>query len=249
MSKMSPKKPDLAAAFAGRTTSSEAHNVNAYLNNMYYLKFFKSLGAAFDTVFRFIAAADELDTQCLRQALKLADDHMRLIFSTQTEFKKDENNEIVPTTLHPESDAIFRPMFEVIQQLALSDENLSTEIVAPGLYELKIRDSRSALHLLTRFMQYHELEGCDLPYGEMAVPTGMTDAALDEAVLEEVMAYIPLQPYPSAIVAQKAGEFVINKHSGYPFSIQYMLALIEKAETPKNQPVAYTETLEAYCLH
>lgn len=246
MSKTLQKAPDLSAVFAERTPFTLTGD--NCLNNPYYLKFFRSFGNAFDTIFRYIAHADNLEEQCLRQALKAGDNHVLLIFSTHEEFKVDKDRNVVPTTVHKPSDDIFLPMFQVIQQLAGKDEALSASVFVPGLYELRISDPRAGLHLLDRFLKEQELGSADLPYGEMITINGAPAEPLDEEKLYDVLRYVPPQIYPSGAAAQSAGQFVVSTYNGYPFSLQYMLALIEQAETPRGKPCVFTKTLESFRL-
>ena len=246
MSKATQKGPDLTAVFAER--SPVAFSGTQFVNNPYYLKFFRSLGNAFDVVFRYIAHADQLEEQRLRQALKAGDHHILLTFSTHKEFKIGPDRNIIPDVVHEPSDAIFRPMFEVIDAVAAKDEDLETNIVVPGLYELRISDPRAGLHLLHKFLKHHGLSCADLPYGETLDIKGTPSGAIDTEIQEEALAYIPPQFYFSGLAAQKAANFVADKYNGYPFSLQYMLALIEQAETPPGKAPVFTETLEAFRL-
>lgn len=246
MSKATQKSPDLTAAFAER--SPVYFKGVQFVNNPYYLKFFKSLGNAFDVVFRYIAHADQLEDQCLRQVLKAGETHIHLVFSTHKELKIGPNKTIIPDVVHEPSQAIFGPMFEVIDVFAQKDADLETEIILPGLYELRISDPRAGLHLLHKFLKHHGLSCADLPYGETLAINGPPSETVDTEIQEEALSYMPPQFYSSGYEAQKAAQFVIDKFGGYPFSLQYMLALIEQAETPPGKAPVFTETLEAFRL-
>lgn len=224
------------------------------LQNDYYVAFFRCYTAAMETIFYRQAAMAEIPEPVVLPMIRRMGNRVSLVFSTAKNVSVAEDGKgIRAGDPDPKSDELFETMHSMLLELSYDKPGVRIGKIGKkdeGVYEIDIKDPREALQLLLDFLTAQNAISCDLQVGATYSAGATAPPPADEALKNHLLRYLPQQAFTSAAKALEAERIIAASGRTYPFSINYMEALLEKAESglPKRS-AALEQHLSAYRWH
>jgi hypothetical protein len=244
-----PKKSELGKDYRGAAAGGRS----PLHQNPYYTGFFRNYAEAMNTIFYAQAAAMEIPDPVLQIMIRRTRDRVGLVFVTSTEVTASKDGLSVTTgTPDPQSDDLFGHIHSVLGSLAKDKPGVRVAQIGQdgsGAYEIDIKEPREALQLLLDFLHENEAISADLEVGKTYTPPTQPQLT-GSALPDHFIRYLPQQTFLSATKALEAEQIIAASGNVYPFSLNYMEALLEQAEKdlPKRS-AALEQHLSAYRWH
>ena len=244
-----PKRSELGEDYRGAAAGGHIR----LHQNPHYKSFFQNYAAAMNTIFFAQAAAMEIPDPVLQTMIRRTRDRVGLVFVTSAEVTASKDGMSVTTgTPDPQSDDLFGHIHSVLGTLAKDKPGVRVGQIGEdgqGAYEIDIKEPREALQLLLDFLHENKAISCDLEVGKTYTPQTQPQPA-DGTPPDHFIRYLPQQIFLSAAKALEAEQIIAASGNVYPFSINYMEALLEQAEKglPKRS-AALEQHLLAYRWH
>lgn len=237
MSRHTPKKLPLHEAFSAGTAMPADTGAS-------YIKFYKGIVDAIETIFCYEAAS--LRKTVLNHICVIEDDRLEIVFATARglSLSPDDDSYMIEP-VHRPSDRIFEEIFGVFKKFSDSDPGLTARNIYDGIYELEVWEPESALGLIEHYLASKQHHSADPSPGQLI---GRSKIRGKDTAPRGVLNYIPPRPFDSGTDAQQAGRWLIESHSPYPFSLNYLRALLKQVETPPGQKALLPDELAAYRL-
>lgn len=219
-----PKKSGLSQRYHDHADSK----LITVRQNSYYSNFYEYYASAIASIFDVQAGVKEVPSPLLQMIMRPAGDRISILFVTGAVTPTESGSHRVAK---PEAtnDEAFAELFNGFFGLSRQEPSVRLSKLDEGVYEFEIGEPREALSLLKNFLDTYQVKCCD-PRPREIISTRGPATPMDADLLNSVINYIPQQAFLSAASAQAAGKFLFLGRNGYPFSMNYMEALLEQAE-------------------